>query len=111
MTNISEIKNDNIQYDLFNWEHNHGVGFLSQLLFELGYPAEPEETLLDVLKEVHKKSGAYIISLEDARAINGQYDEVAVIDDKHRHIAIDSRIEAREERLRLEKKERDEFPF
>ena len=37
MTNISKISKDNIQYNYLNWEHNHGVGFLSQLLADPRY--------------------------------------------------------------------------
>ena len=111
MSEICKKSNDQDRYDHFNWERKHGVEFLSRVLGELGHPSEPDETLFEILQEVHTKTNVCIISLEDARAINGQYDELAFIDDKHRNIAIDARIEAREERLRQEKKERDDFPF
>ena len=102
---------NNKHHDPFNWECNHGVEFLCRTLFLLGHPDESEETLIEVLKEVHKKTDAYIISLEDANMINSIVGEIDFIDDQNRQKAINTRIKARQLRQQQEDDLEDEIPF
>jgi hypothetical protein len=98
---MSELLNNtqkNAKQDPFNWEGNHGIEFLSQVLWELGHPEEPKETLLDVLKSVHEKTAAHIISLEHAAYIHsiielGEFEEY-----KMKLHDVNSRIYARRNR-------------
>ncbi len=111
MTEVNEDPKTKYGPDCYNWKHNHGLEFVSRVLFELGHPDEPEETLFEVLTEVKKITDAYIISLKDARAINSLDDEVNFQNDRHKRTEIESRIEAREERLREEERVCDEIPW
>jgi|TARA_B100000315_G_scaffold128968_1_gene118619 hypothetical protein len=83
-----------------NWESNHGLEVLSQVLWELGHPGEPEETLLEVIDSVHKKTGAYIINHKDAAAIISLVDELDFYDQQNLSEVRKSRIKAREKRQR-----------
>lgn len=99
------------QYDPYNWERNHGMIFLSQVLCELGYPNEPDETLLEILKEVHRVSKAYIINWDDADYMINKCRHMDFEIQKDKFRVIESRIKAREQRIQNEKNESDEIPF
>ena len=104
MNNEHQSSNLDSKQDLNDWEHNHGIEFLSMVLWELGHPEEPDETLLEVLKNVGQETGACIISLDDAEAIIDLRHDVGFIHHQHQLRARQSRIEAREERQKKENK-------
>ena len=102
MNNQRQNSNIDSKYDPNDCEHNHGIGFLSMVLLELGHPKEPDETLLEVLKAVQQETGARIISFDDAEEIINVGHEVDFINHKYQFRARQSRIEAREERQKKE---------
>ncbi len=98
MNNKRQNSNIDSKYDPNDCEHNHGIGFLSMVLWELGHPKEPDETLLEVLKAVQQETGALIISFDDAREIIYEENEIGFIIHQGQLEERQSRIEAREER-------------
>ncbi len=104
MNNKRKNSNLDSKYDPNDCEHNHGIGFLSMVLWELGHPEEPDETLLEVLKAVQQETGALIISFDDAREIINEGYDIDLINHQIQFRARQSRIEAREERQKKENK-------
>ena len=102
MTNKRQNSNTDSKYNPYDFEHNHGIGFLSMVLWELGHPKEPDETLLEVLKAVQQETGARIISFDDAEVIINETDEIDFIIHRDQLRERQSRIEAREERQKKE---------
>ena len=102
MNNEHQSSNIDSKQDPNDWEHNHGIGFLSMVLWELGHPEEPDKTLLAVLKDVQQETGACILSFDDAAVIIGQQHEFDHYRFQGRRRARQSRIKAREERQQKE---------
>ena len=110
MNNERQSSNLDSKQDPYDWEHNHGIGFLSMVLWELGHPEEPDETLLEVLKDVRQEKDACIISLDDAREIIKEGNYVNFDYHQNQLRARQSRIEARKERQKNEAVD-DDIPF
>ena len=87
-----------VKQDPFNWESNHGIEFLSQVLWELGHPEEPKETLLEVLNSVHEKTATLIISIEHAAYIDSIKEQGELEEYKMKLHDVNSRIYARRNR-------------
>jgi hypothetical protein len=94
-TNCKTHANENCRHE---WMMNHGTDFLRAVLWELGHPTEPTQTLIEVLNRVHEDLGSFIISLDDASDIIEEGRYIEHIDNQHRTRIRQERIEARNER-------------
>jgi hypothetical protein len=81
-----------------SWMYRHGIDFLSQVLWELGHPEEPTETLIEILKAVHRNTDVFITDLDQAATIIANIDEVKFSFFKSHLCTISSRVKAREDR-------------
>ena len=89
-----------------SWMHRHGIDFLSQVLWELGHPEEPKETLIEILEAVHRKTGVFIIDLDHAATILNNINEVEFSFFQSNLRNISSRVEAREDRENKKKEKK-----
>ncbi|MDB9704111.1 hypothetical protein OAA86_08480 [Rhodospirillales bacterium] len=86
-----------------DWIKKHGTKFISEVLWELGHPSEPKETLIEVLNNVSEALNTFIMDCDDAShhvqiisELNYQ-NEMILMERRLRH------IEARDSRSSCEK--------
>jgi len=83
------------------WADQDGIGFVLKVLWELGYPEEPYETLEKIIENVHKKTGVVITSLENAHCLYEEEQDFKRQDHKILVECRQKRIDARNRTIQL----------